>query len=180
MNSMLKIDQHSESVESSSKTRAICLLTRSCPSNDKYCSYTPKLISKERLCQAVDILLDMQNDGGGFASYERIRGLSFLELMNPAEVFGNIMIEYSYPECTSSVITGLYAFSKYYPDYRADEINNRDLLIDRKVCDKAKKYIYDSQLEDGSWYGSWAICFTYATMFAMEALASYGETYKNR
>ncbi|CAG8590471.1 9549_t:CDS:2 [Acaulospora morrowiae] len=134
-------------------------------------SYASKSVSKERLCQAVDILLDMQNEDGGIASYELIRGSEFLEWMNPAEVFGNIMIEYSYPECTSCVMTGLKTFSKYYPDYRADEI--------KKVCDKAIKYIYKSQREDGSWYGSWAICFTYAAMFAIEALASNGETYEN-
>ncbi len=39
-------------------------------------------------------------------------------------------------------------------------------------------YIRKSQLPDGSWYGSWAICFTYAMLFAMESLASVGETHK--
>ncbi|RHZ69532.1 hypothetical protein Glove_283g113 [Diversispora epigaea] len=134
-------------------------------------SYTPKLISKERVCQAIDLLLNTQNNGGGFASYEKIRGPSFLEWINPAEVFGNIMIEYDYPECTSCVITALVTFSKHYPDYRAEEI--------KKTCEKAIKYIHDSQRNDGSWVGSWAICFTYAAMFAMECLASFGETYEN-
>lgn len=32
------------------------------------------------------------------------------------------MIEYSYPECTTSVITALSIFRKHYPDYRAGEI----------------------------------------------------------
>ena len=36
-----------------------------------------------------------------------------------------------------------------------------------------------SQREDGSWYGSWGICFTYATFFAMESLSSVGENYQN-
>jgi lanosterol synthase len=30
----------------------------------------------------------MQNGDGGFASYELVRGPSWLELLNPAEVFG--------------------------------------------------------------------------------------------
>jgi squalene cyclase len=37
---------------------------------------------------SVDTLLTMQNPGGGFASYERIRGPAWLELFNHAEVFG--------------------------------------------------------------------------------------------
>jgi lanosterol synthase len=84
--------------------------------------YTPNLISKERLCQAVDILISLQNNDGGFASYENIRGPEILEWINPSEVFGRIMIEYSYPECTTAVLTGLSIFKKHYPDYRADEI----------------------------------------------------------
>ncbi|CAG8534492.1 20617_t:CDS:10 [Dentiscutata erythropus] len=137
----------------------------------KKLNYTPELIPKERVCQTIDILLSMQNTDGGFASYERTRGFKILEWLNPAEVFGNIMVEYSYPECTSCVLAALNAFQKWYPDYRADEI--------KKIYKNAIKYLYDSQYEDGGWYGSWAICFTYATMFAIQCLESYGETYEN-
>ena len=91
---------------------------------------------------AVDCMLTLQNPNGGFASYELIRGPSWLEWLNPAEVFGqfvrfssifqracltngfagDIMIEYCYPECTTSVITALSIFRKHYPDYRAADI----------------------------------------------------------
>lgn len=40
-------------------------------------------------------------------------------------------------------------------------------------------YIHQSQRPDGSWFGSWGICFTYATMFALESLSLNGETYTN-
>jgi lanosterol synthase len=33
------------------------------------------------------------------------------------------MIEYEYPECTTSVITSLSIFQKHYPNYRAEEIS---------------------------------------------------------
>jgi lanosterol synthase len=49
-------------------------------------SYTPDLVSEQRLYDAVDVLLSMQNGDGGFASYEVIRGPKLLELINPAEV----------------------------------------------------------------------------------------------
>lgn len=46
----------------------------------------PELVDKERMCDAVDVILSMQNADGGFASYELIRGAQYLELLNPAEV----------------------------------------------------------------------------------------------
>ena len=131
----------------------------------------PTLVSDSRLEDAVDTLLTMQNASGGFASYEPTRGSEYMEYLNAAEVFGRIMVEYDYPECTTAVVTGLSLFSEEYPEYRKDDIE--------KAISKALKYIRKAQRADGSWYGSWGICFTYAGMFAAESLASVGETYSN-
>jgi lanosterol synthase len=131
----------------------------------------PTLISSRRLKDAIDVVLTMQNPSGGCASYEPTRGSILLEHLNAAEVFGNIMIEYDYPECTTAVITALHMFQKYYPDYRAADI--------AAFKDRAITYIRNAQRPDGSWYGSWGICFTYAGMFALEALACAGENYGN-
>ncbi|ODQ50878.1 terpene synthase [Saitoella complicata NRRL Y-17804] len=131
----------------------------------------PKLISDRRLCDAIDVLLTMQNADGGFASYEPIRGPYWLEKINPAEVFGKIMIEYSYPECSTAVLTALSLFRKRHPEYRAKEI--------QKTIDGIVRYLHNEQREDGSWYGAWGICFTYASMFATESLASVGLKYEN-
>ncbi|KAF4610517.1 hypothetical protein D9613_006740 [Agrocybe pediades] len=133
--------------------------------------YTPKLISKERMCQAVDVMLTLQNPNGGFASYELVRGPQWLEWLNPAEVFGNIMIEYCYPECTTSVITALAIFRKHFPDYRREEID--------RTIKGAIKYLHSVQTPEGGWVGSWGICFTYAMQFALESLSLVGETYEN-
>lgn len=132
----------------------------------------PQLVSVERLRDAVDVLLSMRNKNDGFATYETIRGPHWLEQLNPAEVFGNIMTEYSYPECTTAVLMGLVAFQKVDPDYRRDEV-----LQTAKEC---TEYVKKVQREDGSWYGCWAICFTYAAMFALQSLASVQEYYENR
>ncbi|KAI9595151.1 terpenoid cyclases/protein prenyltransferase alpha-alpha toroid [Syncephalis fuscata] len=121
-------------------------------------SYTEKTITHERLYDAVNVLLSMQNSDGGFASYELARGPKIIEHLNPAEV-SDIMIEYSYVECSTAVLLGLSSFRKRFPDHRSDEI--------------AK------QRKDGSWFGSWAICFTYAGLFAIESLTSVGEAYDN-
>ena len=126
-------------------------------------------MSQDRFRKAVDVLLRMQNSDGGFATYELTRGPKVLEWINPAEVFGDIMVEYSYPECTTAVVLGLLAFQKRDPSYRSAEIAS--------TLQKAVKYIKKAQKDDGSWFGSWAICFTYATWFGCESLSATGETY---
>ena len=116
--------------------------------------------------------MSLQNPDDGFASYECRRGPYWLELLNPAEVFGNIMVEYSYPECTTAVLLGLITFRKQYPNHRTKEVN--------ATITRAVEYIRKSQREDGSWFGSWGICFTYAMFFAVESLTSIGESFQTR
>ncbi|CAN6595622.1 lanosterol synthase Erg7p [Trichomonascus vanleenenianus] len=129
-------------------------------------------ISEQRLRDGIDVLLSLQNTDnfhyGSFASYERIKGPEIVEQLNPAEVFGNIMIEYPYVECTDSSVLGLVYFRKYF-DYRSKDIDHAVKI--------ALDYIKSFQRQDGSWYGSWGVCFTYATMFAIEALSTQGWTY---
>lgn len=136
--------------------------------------FLKKEMPVERLQEGVDVLLAIQNWGnfhyGSYASYEQIKGPEILELLNPAEVFGNIMIEYPYVECTDSSILGLHHFTTHF-DYRKDDIE--------KSIKAATDYIIKHQRPDGSWYGSWGVCFTYAGMFAIEALSTQGYTYEN-
>uniref|UniRef100_A0A7N6A0B5 Terpene cyclase/mutase family member n=1 Tax=Anabas testudineus TaxID=64144 RepID=A0A7N6A0B5_ANATE len=86
---------------------------------------------------------------GGFATYETKRGGRLLELLNPSEVFGDIMIDYTYVECTSAAMQALRHFQKVYPEHRAKEIR------------------------------SWGVCFTYGTWFGLEAFACMGHVYKD-
>lgn len=133
-------------------------------------SHFAKLISDERLQDCVDTLLLMQNSGGGFSSYERTRASSLLEYLNASEVFDRIMVEYSYPECTTAVVTALALFRRHFPTYRSAEID--------RVIRRAIKYIMGAQRPDGSWYGSWGVCFTYASLFAMQSLELVGQTWQ--
>lgn len=120
---------------------------------------------------AVNVILSLQNKNGGFASYELTRSYAWLEMLNPAETFGNIMIDYQYVECTSAVIQGLESFKKSYPGHRKEEI---------EACMvKAIDFIERTQQPDGSWYGSWGVCFTYGTWFGIKGLVAGGRTYQN-
>ncbi|QPG77146.1 Lanosterol synthase (Oxidosqualene--lanosterol cyclase) [Brettanomyces nanus] len=128
----------------------------------------------KKLYDSIDVVLGLQNVGsfefGSFASYECIKATPLLELINPAEVFGNIMVEYPYVECTDSSVLGLIYYSKCQK-YRHDDIQ---LAVKRAI-----EYIMKAQNDDGSWYGSWGICYTYAGMFALEALSQVGQSYEN-
>ncbi|XP_029462593.1 lanosterol synthase isoform X2 [Rhinatrema bivittatum] len=135
------------------------------------CSFITELVPKERLFDAVNVLLSMKNSDGGFATYETKRGGRLLELLNPSEVFGDIMIDYTYVECTSAVMQALKHFQDRFPEHRPQEI--------RETLQKGLDYCRRVQRNDGSWEGSWGVCFTYGTWFGLEAFACMGHIYQN-
>jgi len=124
-------------------------------------------ISDERLFKALNVLLTLQNVDGGWATYENNRGYSWYEWLNPSEVFGDIMIDYSYVECSMASLSAVYAFHKAFPLHRTSEVVNS--------IKAGRKFIKSIQRPDGSWYGSWGCCFTYGTWFGVEGLVLSGE-----
>ena len=128
-------------------------------------------VTPSRLEKAVDLVLSFQGTNGGWASYEKRRAPFWIEALNPSEIFGEIMVDYPYTECSSSSIQGLDKFRKAYPNYKKKEI---DLAIKHGV-----EFIQNQQGQDGSWYGSWGVCYTYAAWFALEALACEKLDYNN-
>ncbi|XP_048252682.1 lanosterol synthase-like [Haliotis rufescens] len=126
-------------------------------------------VPRHRLCAAVDTLLGMRCADGGFPSYETTRGSPWLELLNPSEIFGNIMVDYTCVECTSSVMQALKLFTDAYPGYRTDEI--------KMTLQNGLDFITTKQRSDGSWEGTWGVCFTYGGWFALEAFSCMGLTY---
>lgn len=114
------------------------------------------------------MILSYHNPDGGWATYENNRGSGWYELLNPSEVFGDIMIDYSYVECTSACVTALKAFYEVFPEHRSIEVLNAILA--------GRRFMKSIQREDGSWYGSWGCCFTYGTWFGIEGLIATGES----
>jgi len=126
-----------------------------------------KGVSQKRLQNAVNVILELQNSDGGFATYENNRGFGWFEMLNPSEVFGDIMIDYSYVECSMASLTALRDFHDEYPGHRRSEI----LGSLKRGC----KFLKSIQRDDGSWYGSWACCFCYGIWFGIEGLVACGE-----
>ncbi|KAF5742928.1 cycloartenol Synthase [Tripterygium wilfordii] len=108
---------------------------------------------------------------GGFATYELTRSYSWLELINPAETFGDIVIDYPYVECTSAAIQALTSFRNSYPEHRQGEIEH--------CIKQATMFIEKIQTADGSWYGSWGVCFTYGLWFGIKGLVAAGKNFSN-
>uniref|UniRef100_A0A9I9E7E2 Terpene cyclase/mutase family member n=1 Tax=Cucumis melo TaxID=3656 RepID=A0A9I9E7E2_CUCME len=101
-------------------------------------------IDVHNLYDAVDLILSLQNSNGGFASYELTRSYPWLEMLNPAEIFGDVMIDYQYGSwgiCytygTWFGIKGLVASGKTYA-------NSESIR-------KATQYLLSKQLKSGGW-----------------------------
>ncbi|MBK8480986.1 MAG: terpene cyclase/mutase family protein [Proteobacteria bacterium] len=123
-------------------------------------------LDDDRLRLAVDRLLEQQNADGGWSEYERARGPAWLERLNPAEIFGDIMVGHSYVECTSACVQGLALYRRERPAERAAEL--------ARALARGAELIHRRQRADGSWYGGWGICFTYGTWFGVEGLLAAG------
>ncbi|KAK7286623.1 hypothetical protein RJT34_21752 [Clitoria ternatea] len=81
----------------------------------------------------------------------------------------DLMHGWMYVECTSAAIQSLALFTQRYPGHRRKEIET--------CINKAAKYIESIQLADGSWYGSWGICYTCGTWFGIKGLMAAGKRY---
>lgn len=124
-----------------------------------------KQLPRWRLEAAVDLILSWQNEDGGWATYELTRGPAWLELLNTSDCFRDIMIDYSYVECTSACMQALAAYGERFPE-------TRQRL--RSAIERGRDFILSKQRPDGSWEGSWGVCFTYGTWFGIEGLRAAG------
>nr|CAB3456063.1 unnamed protein product [Digitaria exilis] len=107
----------------------------------------------------------------GESLYNAVDCILSYVVLNPSESFINIVVDYPSVECTSSVLQALIMFKEQDPGYRKEEIGN---------CIKsASSFIEKEQRKDGSWFGSWSVCFTYGSFFAVKGLAAAGRTYEN-
>lgn len=79
----------------------------------------------------------------GWATYENNRGFGWYEELNPSEVFGDIMIDYSYVECSMASLTALAEFHEKFPHHRTKEITF--------AIRRGGEFMKSIQREDGSW-----------------------------
>lgn len=130
-----------------------------------------------RLQRAVEFILLRQNPNGGFGSYEHQRAgftrrtAALLERINPAEMFGNCMSEYSYLECTSSCVQALAHVLERWGGAVLPPAQQRDV---RAAIERGAAFIARAQGPHGGWPGFWGINYTYGTFFGVSGLLAAG------
>jgi lanosterol synthase len=121
---------------------------------------------------AVRLLLSWQNDDGGWATYERQRAGAWMEKLNPSEVFGDIMVDYSYVECTSACVQALAkALAEAERPGGVLRVPTRQV---KQAIARGVAFLRAQQVPDGSFEGKWAVCFTYGTWFGVSGLLAGG------
>ena len=123
-----------------------------------------------RKLAAIEFILGRQNPDGGFGSYEPRRGSMVLRRFNPAEIYGNCMLEYSYTECTGSCVRGL----AYAARALGEELPPSMRVRVREAVDAGTKFLLEQQHPGGGWLGFWGINITYGTFFATSGLLAGG------
>ncbi|VAI73572.1 unnamed protein product [Triticum turgidum subsp. durum] len=103
---------------------------------------------------------------------EALKALLLLSKISPNLVGGPMKGErlHDAVDCLLSFMNKDGTFSTY-EWYRKEEIG--------KCIKNASKFIEDKQRKDGSWFGTWGICFTYGTFFGVKGLIASGRTYEN-
>ncbi|KAG2664954.1 hypothetical protein I3760_16G106800 [Carya illinoinensis] len=128
-------------------------------------------MENQRFYDAVNIILSLQSENGGYPAWERVRASPWMQKFNPTEVFEYPLFEGEYVGCTSSALQALALFRKLHTKHRRTE-------IDSSISNSAQ-YIEDVQEPDGSWYGNWGVCYSYGTWFGVAGLVGCGRNYKN-
>ena len=107
--------------------------------------------------RAIQWIISMQNDDGGWAAFEKNKDKSFLAWL-PVEGGEIMLLDPSTPDLTGRTLEFLCHFT---------QLNKDHPLIKRGV-----KWLLQNQKKDGSWYGRWGICYVYGTWAAVTGLVS--------
>jgi sporulenol synthase len=104
-------------------------------------------------------LLSMQNNDGGFASFEKNTDQYLIGLL-PIPFISKAGIDPSIPDITGRVLNAIGTLGK------TSAVNSR--------TDAAVRWLKNRQEKDGSWYGRWGVCYIYGTWAALTGLSSVG------
>ncbi|HET6338034.1 MAG TPA: FAD-dependent oxidoreductase [Polyangiales bacterium] len=126
--------------------------------------------SDDDVALAAHFVLRAQGPDGGFGSYEAPRVPFSLELLNPAEMFGDSMTESGYVECSASCIAALAKIASSRPKLLA----RSELVQIPQAIARGAECIRRKQRTDGSWPGAWGVRLIYGTWFGVRGLLAAG------
>ena len=123
-------------------------------------------LTEERVRQALAFILARQNADGGFSTYERQRAGTWLDRLNPSEMFRDCMTERSYVECTASAIEAIATVRRVHPRLISQDAT--------QSLERALAFLRGKQRADGTFPAAWGIHFTYAIFHASKAARAAG------
>lgn len=107
--------------------------------------------------RAINWLLGMQSADGGWAAFDVDNNWEILSAVPFAD--HNAMLDPTCPDITGRVIDALCQWG----------VPKDDPAIQRGV-----QYLFDTQEQDGSWYGRWGVNYVYGTFLALRGLRAAG------
>ncbi|RXY99043.1 prenyltransferase/squalene oxidase repeat-containing protein [Fictibacillus sp. S7] len=111
--------------------------------------------------KGINWLLAMQNDDGGWASFEKNTNKAWLGEL-PIDHAYDALIDASFADMTGRILEFLGTYSP--------------LTLNDTSIQKAVNWLHHNQEADGSWLGRWGVCYLYGTWAAVTGLAAAGHS----
>ena len=117
---------------------------------------------RESMRKGLNWVFAMQNKDGGWGSFDKDNNKTLLQYVPYAD--HNAMLDPSSADITARTLEMVSYFS----------IKESHPKWGRNV-ERALKYLYREQEEDGSWFGRWGVNYLYGTWQVLRGLARFGE-----
>jgi squalene-hopene/tetraprenyl-beta-curcumene cyclase len=118
-------------------------------------------------------MLGMQNDDGGWASFDRGNNKEFLTKVPFAD--HNAMIDPSTADLTSRVLESLSYMDEYHL-HRCHRVADKDRVKKaQRVVHRALTFLHKDQSPEGAWFGRWGVNYLYGTWQVLRGLKLIGE-----
>ncbi|TCL57630.1 squalene/oxidosqualene cyclase-like protein [Kineothrix alysoides] len=119
----------------------------------RFTSYSAEFRKRMAVEKGKEWLLYMQNDDGGWGTFERFDGDK--DFKDPTESTEDPSVA----DITGHVLTAL---------------SSCGYTVDDPVIQKCLDYIKKDQNDQGAWYGRWGLCYLYGTSCILQGLADIG------
>ena len=118
-------------------------------------------------------MLGMQNDDGGWASFDKGNDKEWLTKVPFAD--HNAMIDPSTADITARVLESL-SYQDEYHLVRCKNVADKDKVAKAQdIVRRATEFIKKDQCSDGSWFGRWGVNYIYGTWQVLRGMHLIGE-----
>jgi squalene-hopene/tetraprenyl-beta-curcumene cyclase len=127
----------------------------------------PEPEAEAAMARGLAWMLGMQNDDGGWGSFDRNNDKQWLTHVPFAD--HNAMIDPSTADITARVLECLSGFPEFEP------VAGNQHPVQHPVILRALGFLRRDQCTDGSWYGRWGVNYLYGTWQVLRGLRCIGE-----